>query len=56
MKEKVTNKRTAREVQQRNPFANEKGTGPIHHKSGTKPARKAKKFEAEMGRKMKKMV
>jgi hypothetical protein len=49
--EKVKNKRNMREVQHRDPFANEKGTGPIRHKAGTKPARKAKKYEAEMGRK-----
>lgn len=40
-----------REVQHKDPFANEKGTGPIRHKAGTKPARKAKKYEAEMSRK-----
>jgi hypothetical protein len=40
-----------REAQQRHPFANEKGTGPIFHKPGTKPARRAKKFEQEMARK-----
>lgn len=45
------NKRHMREVQQRSPFANEKGTGPVMHKAGTKPARKAKKFAGEMNRK-----
>jgi hypothetical protein len=49
--EKVKNKRNMREVQHKDPFANEKGTGPIRHKAGTKPARKAKKYEAEMSRK-----
>lgn len=45
------NKRHTKQVQQRSPFANEKGTGPIMHKPGTKPARKAKKFSEEMNRK-----
>lgn len=51
MKGLPTNKRLAKQVQQRSPFANEKGTGPIQHVKGTKPARKAKKFEEEMKRK-----
>lgn len=46
-----TNKRSLREKQHRDPFANSKGTGPIRHKAGTKPARKAKKYEQEMKRK-----
>lgn len=49
--DKVKNKRTMRESQQRSPFANEKGTGPITHKPGTKPARKAKKYVEEVKRK-----
>jgi len=53
MQGKPKNKRTMREMQQRSPFANEKGTGPIMHKAGTKPARKAAKFAAEMKRKAK---
>lgn len=51
MKEKPKNKRYSREKSQRDPFANEKGTGPIRHKIGTKPARKAKKFDQEIKRK-----
>jgi hypothetical protein len=49
----VKNKRNLREKQQQDPFANSKGTGPIKHAHGTKPARKAKKFQEEMKRKEK---
>lgn len=51
MKGMPKNKRNMREKQQRHAFANEKGTGPIMNKAGTKPARKAKKFAMEMARK-----
>jgi len=44
-------KRVLKQTMQRDPFANEKGTGPIMHKAGTKPARKAEKFAAEKARK-----
>jgi len=50
-KEMPKNKRALKQKMQRDPFANEKGTGPIMHKAGTKPARKAKKFAMEMSRK-----
>lgn len=53
MKNPQTNKRYLKQIQQKDPFANSKGTGPIYHKPGTKPARKAKKFEDEMKRKNK---
>lgn len=39
------NKRHMREIQQRDSMS------PKYHKPGTKPARKAKKFQAEMQRK-----
>ena len=50
-KDQVKNKRTMREMQKSSPFANQKATGPIMNKPGTKPARKAKKFAEEMARK-----
>lgn len=51
MKSLPKNKRVMREKQQQSPFANKKGTGPIMHEAGTKPARKAKKFSEETKRK-----
>ena len=45
-----TNKRTLREIQLRDPYANATMTGPIRHVKGTKPARKAKKYDQEMKR------
>ncbi len=42
---KVKNKRTMKQMQQRDPMK------PIYHKPGTKPARKASKFQAELKRK-----
>lgn len=45
------NKRFLREMQRNDPFANAKGTGPIKHVPGSKPARQAKKFQAEIQRK-----
>ena len=53
MKEQVKNKRALKQKMQQDPFANEKGTGPIKHSPGTKPARKAKKYVEEMKRKAK---
>lgn len=50
MKE-VKNKRALKQKSQQDPYANAKGTGPIHHKAGTKPARKAKKYAMEVSRK-----
>ena len=52
----VKNKRALREKQKNDPYANEKGTGPIRNKPGTKPMRKAKKFEQEMDRKSARMA
>lgn len=45
MKDQATNKRTMREMQKQDPIH------PVRHKAGTKPARKAKKYEDEMSRK-----
>lgn len=52
----VKNKRSLREKQKNDPFANAKGTGPIRNKPGTKPMRKAKKFAEEMSRKSERMA
>jgi len=51
MKGLPKNKRGLSQKAQQDPFANSKGTGPVMHKSGTKPARKAKKFAEEIKRK-----
>jgi hypothetical protein len=51
MKSQVKNKRNMREASTRDPFANSKGTGPIMHTPGTKPARKAKNYVEEQARK-----
>ncbi len=45
MKDHVKNKRHMREAQKQDPIH------PMRHKAGTKPARKAKKFQEEISRK-----
>jgi hypothetical protein len=49
--EQVKNKRALKQKMQQDPYANAQGTGPIRHKPGTKPARRAKKYAEEMSRK-----
>lgn len=51
MKGLPKNKRALTQKAQQDPFANSKGTGPIMHKAGTKPAIKAKKYAEEKKRK-----
>jgi hypothetical protein len=53
MKGLPKNKRALKQTMQQDPHANAKGTGPIHHVAGTKPARRAKKYMEELGRKTK---